>query len=104
MLRRRHSQTTLWLNDSTSRASETATKVTDHRSGRTPAAATTSTIPCTTATVFPQRVDGSGARSHGSTRPAVRNAYRMAPIAITQIPSEVATYTLRTSNRNASIS
>ena len=41
--------------------------------GRTPAAATVSTIPCAAATSLRQRRGGSGARIHGSSHSPARN-------------------------------
>ena len=63
-----------------------------------------STMPCTAATTLRQYRGGSWAANHGTSHPATRNAYRMAPIAITQPPRSRDTATLNTKMRNASTS
>ena len=72
--------------------------------GRTPAAATVSTTPCTAVTTLRHRRAGNGARNHGHTHSPTKNRYRANPINNTHPPNPDATYTLSTSIRNASTS
>ncbi len=84
--RRRHSHHTHSPTDAASAASATTRSACIGAWGRTPAAATVSTIPCAAATTLRQRRGGSGARIHGTSHSPTRNRYRAAPIASTQAP------------------
>jgi hypothetical protein len=81
-----------------------ATSATAAATGRIPAAATTSTMPCAAATAFAENRAGRLALSHGSSQPAATKAYRNPPMTSTHGPVSAATCMLRTSNRKASAS
>ena len=71
--RRRHSHHTHWPIEAARSTSATTSSACIGACGRTPAAATVSTIPCTAVTTLRQRRGGSGARIHGSSHSPARN-------------------------------
>ena len=93
-------------NDSSSSARAAAPAPDASTGGTTGARAAVSTTPCTTQTVCRRTLSGSGARSHGHTRPAATKIYRASPMARIQGPACPArtTRTASTSSSRASTS
>jgi len=71
--RRRHNHTTHSPNDTASATSAATNSPCMNPRGRTPAAATVSTTPCTAVTTLRHRRAGNGARNHGHTHSPTKN-------------------------------